>query len=279
MKIDHSIIERIQRRAHDPHRRTVRAGLAAEARPLDMEAMVRDLAVAGHPHAAHLQAMLDNIGNMVGGTEYLGNSLRGVVLAGPDGTYRVGADLAEHHTLPPPPSASDIARAQERIGKQLPLQLRQLYTIGDGGFGPGEGLFSLTELVERYVDATAEPGPGGHSWPQQLLPLFEEAPQLICIDFDSGEIICWDPELIDDVVDGQDWLDSFVSEADSLGALMQIWLESPTIAEQIEEARKQPIHVPQEMIAYCASLTPEERAKQGLGGEDWEEQLRRAYQP
>lgn len=273
------LFRRIVERANDPRRRTADASLVADAQPLDLEAMIGQLAGQGHPAAAQLQGMLGNLAGMFGGMAGLQQGMKNMVMAGPDGSYRLGGDApAEPAKLAGPPDEGSLGEAERRIGRALPAELRQLYSISDGGFGPGDGLFPLAELVERYLEATRGPcGPGGQLWPANLIPLFEQSPQLLCIDADSGRIICWDPELIEDVEEGEDWDQSFVPEADSLAALMDAWLDTPTMAEQMEEARRQPIEVPQATIDFYAAMTPEERAEYGFEGEDWEEQLRRSF--
>ena len=279
-EIPPNLLRRIAERANDPMRRTFAAGAMATAQPLDLEAMVGGLVAKGHPAAGQLQDMIGNLAAMMGGIGGLQQGLGGMLMAGPDGTYRIGGaePSAEPAKLASPPEDAALAEAEERIGRLLPAELRQLYEIGDGGFGPGDGLFPLAELVERYADCVRQPiGPAGQLWPANLLPLFDQSPQLLCLDTDTGRMICWDPELIEDVEEGKDWDQSFVAEADGLGALMEAWLASPTMTEQMDEARQQPFTVPQATIDFYAAMSPQERAEYGFEGEDWEEQLRRSF--
>ena len=204
----------------------------------------------------------------------------GVLWGGREATYRFGGAYPPPApaTLAGPPGEAALAEAEQRLDRSLPTELRQLYQIGDGGFGPGEGLFPLAELVERYTECVREPiGPGGQRWPANLIPLFDQSPQLLCLDADTGRMICWDPEMIEDVEEGEDWDQSFVPEADSLAAVMEAWLASPTMTEQMDEARQQPFTVPQATIDFYAAMSPQERAEYGFEGEDWEEQLRRSF--
>jgi hypothetical protein len=274
------LFQRISERANDPMRRTFTSGAQATAQPLDLEAMLGDLAAQQHPAAEQLQGMFGNLAKMMGGMGALQQGLGGMLMAGPEGTYRLGGaeSPAEPATLAGPPGDAALADAEKHIGRTLPTELRQLYAIGDGGFGPGEGLFPLAELVERYTECVREPiGPGGQLWPANLIPLFDQSPQLLCLDADTGQVICWDPEMIEDVEEGEDWDQSFVPEADSLTALMEAWLASPTMTEQMEEARQQPFTVPQATIDFYAAMSPEERAEYGFEGEDWVEQLKRSF--
>lgn len=278
--IPSDLFQRIAERANDPMRRTFASGAMATAKPLDLEAMVGDLVAQQHPGAGQLQGMLGNLTKMMGGLGGLQQGFGGMLMAGPDGTYRIGGaePPAEPTKLAASPGEAALAEAAQRIGRPLPPELRQLYAIGDGGFGPGDGLFPLAELLERYDECVREPiGPGGQLWPVNLLPLFEEPPQLLCLDTDSGRMICWDPERIEDVEQGSDWDQSFVPEADSLGAYMEAWLGSATMTEQMDQARQQPFTVPQATIDFYAAMSPEERAGYGFEGDDWKEQLRRSF--
>ena len=127
----------------------------------------------------------------------------------------------------------EFTEAQEAIGRPLPDEVQQLYALGDGGFGAGEGLMPLSEAVSRYRELTDEPyAPAGQDWPKNLLPLFDENPVLSCIDMDSGRIVAWDPEEIEDEDSEEDWQRSFKVEHPNLAALMAEWLERPTFDEE-----------------------------------------------
>jgi hypothetical protein len=59
-------------------------------------------------------------------------------------------DLAPEIRPQPPVSAAKVAEAEERLGFELPPLVRDLYTqVADGGYGPGYGLVSLAEMVQR----------------------------------------------------------------------------------------------------------------------------------
>jgi hypothetical protein len=215
------LIKRIAERANDPMRRTFMAGARASAQPLDFGALMQDLQKHGAPGAQGLRKLMRGLGG-------------GALMMGPGGVMSMGgAEPSAPQPLAPPPGDEAIAVAADRLGRHLPDDVRQLYALGDGGFGPGEGLFPLAELIERYDHLTREPyGPKGQDWPKHLLPLFEEDPVLVCIDLDSGAIVAWDPEEIEDEDSDEDWQRSFKPEEPSLAGLMRRWLESPTFTEQ-----------------------------------------------
>ena len=218
------LFKRVADRASDPSRRTYMAGARANARPLDFNALLGDLQQHGAPGAQGLAGALGGLTRLMGG-------MPGMTLMGPGGPMSTGESPSPQ--MAPPPSAANLDEAAIVLGRPLPDEVRQLYAIGDGGFGPGEGLFPLDNLISRYRDLTDEPyGPKGQDWPKNLLPLFEQDPVLICIDLDNGTMVAWDPEEIEDEDSDSDWARSFKPESPSLIALMSDWLETPTFEEE-----------------------------------------------
>lgn len=218
--------QRILARANDPLRRTYMAGMQANAQPLDFEQLKDDLRQHGAPGAQGLLNLADMLGPM------LGKMAGGALAMGQGGPIRMVGD-APAGALAPPPSAAMLEAVEEQVAQPLPAELRQLYAIADGGFGPGAGLFALPELGRRYFEMVAMGGPQGQSWPKALLPIFDEDPVLICIDAASGAIIAWDPEEIEDMDDPAQWEASFKTEFASLADCMAAWVESPTFEEHM----------------------------------------------
>jgi hypothetical protein len=221
------LFQRISERANDPMRRTYMSGAAAGAQPLDMSQLMADF----QKHAPEqAQGLLGAFGKMQG---MFGGNMPGMMMMGPGGLMSMGGEAAGPQPLPPAPSEAELKQAEAAIGRPLPDEVKQLYAIADGGFGPGEGLLSLAELADRYGELTREPyGPAGQDWPKNLLPLFDEDPVLSCIDLDSGQIVAWDPEEIEDEDSDDDWQRSFKVEHPSLSVLMAEWLGRPTFDEQ-----------------------------------------------
>jgi cell wall assembly regulator SMI1 len=207
------LVHRIAARARDPLRRTHLAGIAAAARPLDMGSLLAGLQQAGKPAGDKLAGMAGALGALLGQMK--------VTAAGPG--HVIGP--ATETPLGTPASATDLAAAEAKLGFKLPLSVRQLYGIANGGFGPGEGLPSLDELTRRYRARVATPqGPLDQPWPPELLPLFYENPGDICLDLVTGAVVRWDPEEIEDELDDAHWQSSFVPAHPSLEALMVDWL-------------------------------------------------------
>jgi len=220
------LFQRIADRANDPMRRTYMAGATATAQPLDFGALMADLQKHGAPAAQGLLGAFGKMQSMMG-------SMGGMTMMGPGGLMSMGGAPAGPQPLAAPPSAQAIEEAEAAIGRRLPDEVRQLYAIGDGGFGPGEGLLPIDQLVSRYRELTDEPyGPAGQDWPKNLLPLFDENPVLSCLDMDSGQMVAWDPEEIEDEDSDEDWRRSFKVEHPSLAVLMAEWIGRPTFDEE-----------------------------------------------
>lgn len=264
------LFQRIAERAKDPMRRSAMSGAQANATPLDMGQLMADF----QKHApAQAQGLLGALGKMQG---MFGGAMPGFTMMGPGGTMSVGMPTGPQ-PLAPPPDERALVEAEKAIGRPLPVELRQLYSIGDGGFGPGGGLLPIVRLVIYYVDRVSEPcGPLDQPWPENLLPLFDEDPVLTCIDLDSGEIVAWDPEEIEDEDSDEDWQRSFKVEHPSLAARMQEWLGEETVEEMMQrEMRASQDKMADEWIERLEKQGEAARAGHGFTGPDWRDQVRR----
>ena len=287
------LFKRIADRANDPMRRTAMSGAHANATPLDLGSLMGDFQKHAPPQAQGLLGALGQMQSMFGG------NMPGFTMMGPGGMMSVGVPTGPQ-PLQPPPGEQALADAEKAIGRPLPDEVRRLYAIGDGGFGPGEGLFPLGALVDRYGELTRQPyGPSGQDWPKQLLPLFDENPVLDCIDLDSGEIVAWDPEEIEDEDSDEDWQRSFKLEHPSLAALMSHWLGERTVEEQIRDEMEaatskmaargpspvtgypmqldDPAQQAEAEIKFLSYADPSLRADFGLPETGWEDEVRRRH--
>jgi hypothetical protein len=287
------LFQRIADRANDPMRRTYMAGANANAQPLDMGQLMADFQKHGAPAA---QGLLGAFGKM---RSLFGGSMPGFSMMGPGGVMSVGDMPSGPQPLAPAPGEQALIEAGQAIGRPLPDEVRQLYAIGDGGFGPGEGLMPLAAMVDRYQRMTEAPfGPLDQDWPGNLLPLFDENPVLSCIDLDSGQIVAWDPEEIEDEESDEDWQRSFRVEHPSLAALMAEWLGEPTAEEVSQEAMRSAVadrkaRGPSPVTGYPMQLDPAEQAESeitfltyadpslradfGLPETGWEDEVRRRH--
>jgi len=288
------LFQRIAERANDPMRRTAMAGANANARPLDLDSLSADLKKHAPPQA---QGLLGALGKM---RSLIGEDVPGFTMVGPGGTMSMGSMPAGPQALQPAPGEQALVSAEKAIGRPLPDEVQQLYAIGDGGFGPGAGLMPLADVVDRYREMTREPyGPLGQDWPKNLLPLFDEDPVLGCIDIDSGEMVAWDPEEIEDEDSDEDWQNSFKVEHPSLAARMSEWLGERTVEEQVRDGMRDaaammtargpspvtgypmqfddPGQQAEAEIAFLGYADPSLRADFGLPETGWEDEVRRRH--
>ena len=134
--------------------------------------------------------------------------------------------------LAPPASAADLAALEKRIGRPLPEDLRQMFGIANGGWGPGysytegfgAGLNSTGGMIADLDDLERRgPGYTGEvEWPSTLLPLTDNM-GMAAYDLTTGEVWQWDEHWYDhDKTIDQAWSVSHASLADFL----QDWLMS-----------------------------------------------------
>ncbi|MEY2233043.1 SMI1/KNR4 family protein [Streptomyces sp. BF23-19] len=95
--------------------------------------------------------------------------------------------------LPGPVDTGQITRAEAILGFALPPLLASLYTrVGDGGFGPGQGLLSLRQAVLGYEQRR----PSGWRWPEGVLPVADFGCGMdACVDCwsETGQVLLFDP--------------------------------------------------------------------------------------
>jgi hypothetical protein len=130
----------------------------------------------------------------------------------------------------PPCDPADVDRVEGQLGVRLPPLLRRLYTeVGEGGFGPGDGLFGLEKLVEEHTSYAVELAEGQElgTWPAGLLPLCQLDQTLTaCVDCTTPEGAIVGFEFDDlDFDDPDTWDDAFSPRAPSLQAWLEAWLD------------------------------------------------------
>ncbi len=107
---------------------------------------------------------------------------------------RVRTSAPRHgRALPAPLGSEEIARAEAILGFVLPPLLAGLYTrIGDGGFGPEQGLLPLRQTVRTYG---AQRG-SGWRWPEGVLPIADfGCGMYACVDCrsETAQVLLFDP--------------------------------------------------------------------------------------
>lgn len=141
----------------------------------------------------------------------------------PDGTARGSSDMPPE-AAPSPVDAADWARVEALTGREVPGDLRDLYSVADGGFGPGigEGLSSLASVVATYEDLRRR-GPGCTAeaeWPATYLPICDTTGP-VSYDVGTGRIVAFnDYWFDDDLAIG----DAFTELAPDLATWLLVWV-------------------------------------------------------
>lgn len=174
---------------------------------------------------------------------------------------------------PEPAPLTKLQEAEQGLGFELPESLKAIYMqVGDGGFGPGYGLLPIHLIVDEYVRAR------DHSalWPEMMLPITDTEAEQYCIRSPRGEVWRFDFEKLDE--DDGNLPDCFLPVADSIAEWLEGWLNHDPEAERAEVDRLVAAHgTPRWFEAWVVrvrALTPEQREKLSLPGDDWEENAR-----
>lgn len=144
----------------------------------------------------------------------------------------LSASAQDESALPLAAPATDaaIARLQAMIGRSLPGDLRQLYAIADGGWGPGTGYtngygtgFYSVEVVTSTLEDLRRRGPGytGEAlWPERLLPIADTTGP-VSYDLNEGAIVAFNDHYYDDDLSIDE---AFSSIYPDLAAWLEAWL-------------------------------------------------------
>lgn len=124
-----------------------------------------------------------------------------------------------------PPTPGDWQALERIVGQRIPDELMRLYTISDGGFGPGfTGLHSV-QLIGSSCEDYRRRGPdycGTVVYPQSFIPLATEMLDYH-LDLDTGRIISSNQNWEND---GLDQEDIYNIAFQSLAAMMEDWLSN-----------------------------------------------------
>jgi hypothetical protein len=134
----------------------------------------------------------------------------------------------------PPCRPEEVDRSEVALGVRFPPLMRRLYTeVGDGGFGPGDGILGLDGLAREHqsyaVELAVEQEFG--VWPAALLPFCQLDQTLIaCIDCatPAGAIVGFEVDDLDwDELQGFE--EAFSPRAASLEQWLTAWLDGDPV--------------------------------------------------
>jgi hypothetical protein len=169
-----------------------------------------------------------------------------LVANGPDTGTTARANLIQqrmqkpaNRPLPSPASVAELDAAARGMGVAFPPLLRRVYLeVANGGFGPGPGILgirggwttdhgtSVEDLYAEMRDATTQNS--AWIWPPGLVPVVDLHGVYACVDCsaETGRIVEFDFEELDDDDGGPSWSRAFTERAASLAEWLDRWLTS-----------------------------------------------------
>ena len=137
--------------------------------------------------------------------------------------FRVSSEPPGAKPLQPPPSESDWKALEHIAGRPVPEDLKRLYTVSDGGFGPGFTGLNPVQLIGAGCEDFRRRGPdycGTVDYPLSFLPI-AAADLDYHYDLDTGRIISSNSRWEDEGFEANDIYDlAFLS----LAEMMEDWL-------------------------------------------------------
>jgi hypothetical protein len=235
-------IAKLKARAAEPAQRSGAAAMAAQSVGIgDILGQQRSDHASRSPEfqaemRGYLEGMNSPFAGMIGnsvtadGSQAAGllgalNSLLGgkqMFAMGPGGQTVRTTGEADPGEAPAPADEEAVVAAEGALGFDLFAGIRHFYLeVANGGVGPGDGIYSLDELVAKWREMTGNPvGARGQKWPQNLLPIQGTGWDLTCIDRGTGKLVYFDAEQIG----YGGWSEAFKEDAESLEAWLQGWL-------------------------------------------------------
>lgn len=143
-----------------------------------------------------------------------------------DGSMGASSEPAGSKPLPAPPAPSDWEGLEQIVGRQMPEDLKRLYSIADGGFGPGFTGLNPVQRIGSYYGDYRRRGPdfcGTIDYPASFIPIANEMLDYH-YDIDTGRIISSNQDWENDGLEAEDIYDIAFQ---SLAEMMEDWLERP----------------------------------------------------
>ena len=137
--------------------------------------------------------------------------------------FGISSDPPGAKPLVPAPKDSDWAKLEKLVGQKIPEDLKRLYGISDGGFGPGFTGLHPVELIASACEDFRRRGPdycGSIIYPDSFIPIAAE--QLdYHYDLETRRIISSNQNWENDGLDVEEIYDIAFQ---SLAAMMEDWV-------------------------------------------------------
>jgi len=218
--MNEELLRRIAERAADPKRRYMTAAEDESRTSLpveEIEKKFRDFSPEAGDIFREMQARLRASGNDKPTMSFIQRA---------DGSVGASSEPPGAKPLEPPPSDRDWDELEQICGWAIPEDLKQLYSIADGGFGPGFTGLNPVSRIGAYCEDYRRRGPdycGTIHYPHSFIPIANEMLDYH-YDLETGRIISSD----------QDWFNHELEKEDiydiafpSLAAMMEDWLRKP----------------------------------------------------
>lgn len=148
------------------------------------------------------------------------------------GFTSASTERPDQYPLAQPATEADIAALEAALGRGLPEDLRQLYGIANGGWGPGigftsglgTGFYSTARAVTEYDDLRRRGADycNGVDWPERLVPIADMT-GAVGYDLDTGEVVKFNEYYADE---GLTPTKAFAVVAPDLATFLDDWLSS-----------------------------------------------------
>jgi len=215
--ISDELLARIAERAANPNRRYMTAAEDQSRVELPVEEIKRRFDQFDETAGDSFRAMQDKM------RDWGFNLDKMSFVEREDGSIGASAESPGAKPLAAPPSPDDWHKLEQTVGRPRPGDLKRLYSIADGGFGPGfTGLNPLQSVGACYEDFRRR-GPdycGTIDYPASFVPIAAEMLDYH-YDLDTGRIISSNQDWDNDPQDPKDVYDIAFQ---SLAEMMEDWL-------------------------------------------------------
>ena len=219
-EISDDLLRRIAIRACDPKRRYMTAAEDESRISLpveEIEKRFRDFSPEAGDVFREMQARLQASGQAKPTMSFVQR---------PDGTVGASSDPPGARPLEAPPCDDDWRELERIVGWPIPEDLKRVYSIADGGFGPGFTGLNPVSVIGSYCEDFRRRGPdycGTILYPHSFIPIANEMLNYH-YDLETGRIISSDEDWENHGLEQEDIYDIAFQ---SLAAMMENWLQSP----------------------------------------------------
>jgi hypothetical protein len=216
-EITDELLARIAERAADPNRRYMTAAEDQSRVELPTDEIERRFDQFDGTAGDSFRAMQDKMRDWGFNLDKMSFVKR------PDGSVAASSEPPGAKPLGKPPSEADWEKLEDVIGQSMPADLKRLYSIADGGFGPGFTGLNPLQGVGAQCEDYRRRGPdycGTILYPLSFVPIANEMLDYH-YDLDTSRIISSDQNWDNDPDDPKEVYDIAFQ---SLAEMMEDWL-------------------------------------------------------